>query len=211
MEKKAFCLLLAGVLMLAVVGCGQSKRSSESSLAATEGSEEIQPDADTGESDGETEDSSEAEQQSAEMSGQATNDLKLDGATVSTQFYQVTVPDSWRYNVNYHYYQNPEEGIYTLEIFEISSVKASQGQKGLVFSITLHRSYPEEPDTLPDDYLGLLKNEEGTYYYVAFDYPGSSQYEDSSEAAYEAVRSGAEQVKGTIEGLNGYTFEALSH
>ena len=57
-------------------------------------------------------------------------------------------------------------------------------------------------------YLGMLKDEQGGYYYVFLEFPSGKQYAPSCEEAYSAAADTSSWIAENLEGRNGYTFEA---
>lgn len=139
---------------------------------------------------------------------EAATDLFMEDGDVCTQFMRLSVPDEWKGNVNYHYFQDPDTGRYALDVMESSSMTATEGTGGLVFSIVLYDTYPEERGMESAGYLGMLKNEEGEFFYVFLETPGSGQYTEGSEEAYTLVLDTQDRIAGNMEGRNGYKFEA---
>ena len=75
---------------------------------------------------------------------QASSDLFMEEKDVCVQFMRLHTPEAWQDNVSYHYFQDPEAGRYALDIMENSSMTATEGTGGLVFSIVLYEKYTEE-------------------------------------------------------------------
>ena len=69
-------------------------------------------------------------------------------------------------------------------------------------------TYPEERGMENSAYLGMLKDEQGGYYYVFLEFPSGKQYAPSSEEAYSAAADTSSWIAENLEGRNGYTFEA---
>lgn len=138
----------------------------------------------------------------------ASTDLFFEEGDVCTQFLLLIVPDQFGEDPSFHYFQDPEADRYALDVMEGSSVNATDGVGGLVYSIVLYGTYPEERGMENSAYLGMLKDEQGGYYYVFLEFPSGKQYAPSSEEAYSAAADTSSWIAGNIEGRNGYTFEA---
>ena len=137
---------------------------------------------------------------------QAASDLFLEENDVCVQFMRLHAPEEWAENVSYHYFQDPEAGRYALDIIENSSMTATEGTGGLVFSVVLYEKYTEERGMESAGYLGMLTNEEGAFMYAFLEYPSGTQYTEGTEEAYRRVLDYKESLPGMIEGRNGYTF-----
>lgn len=137
---------------------------------------------------------------------QAATDLFIEDADVCIQFMRLHAPEEWKENVTYHYFQDPEAGRYALGIMENSSMTATEGTGGLVFSIVLYEKYTEERGMESASYLGMLTNEEGAFLYAFLEYPSGTQYTEGTGEAYSRVLDYKDSLSGMIEGRNGYTF-----
>jgi hypothetical protein len=60
----------------------------------------------------------------------------------------------------------------------------------------------------PGRFLGLLKSDEGKYYYAFLEFPGESRYTQSSEEAYRSILDYEDKIPLNIEGRETYTFTA---
>ena len=127
---------------------------------------------------------------------------------VCTQFFRLVPPEEWDGGVNYHYFQEPEAGRYALDIIENSSMAATDGVGGLVYSIVLYDTYTEERGMENSGYAGMLRGGDGSFYYVFLEFPAGKQYTDGTEEAYRRAADTKSWIAGNIEGRNGYTFEA---
>lgn len=137
---------------------------------------------------------------------QASSDLFMEEKDVCVQFMRLHTPEAWQDNVSYHYFQDPEAGRYALDIMENSSMTATEGTGGLVFSIVLYEKYTEERGMESASYLGMLTNEDGAFLYAFCEYPAGTQYTEGTKEAYMQVQDCKDGLSGMIEGRNGYTF-----
>ena len=115
-------------------------------------------------------------------------DLFIEDSDVCVQFMRLHAPEEWKENVTYHYFQDPEAGRYALGIMENSSMTATEGTGGLVFSIVLYEKYTEDRGMESASYLGMLTNEEGAFLYAFLEYPSGTQYTEGTGEAYSRVR-----------------------
>ncbi len=195
------CILL---ISAALVLCACSDSNTQQSATAVTGDLTANQE----ENEGGDSDSAEEEPASEEEYAEGTQDLSVHGTEVSTQFYTLYLPEEWEGNVTYRYFQFPQDAIYRLDIYENSSAAATEGVGGRAASLLLTRSYGEETGLKSTEYLGLLKEDDGSFYYVLLDYPTQDQFTDATADAYDKIRSGMGQIKEWIEGKEGYTFEA---
>lgn len=136
-------------------------------------------------------------------------DLIVKGTDIYTQFIHLKVPEEWTENVIYHYFQDPERSRYALDIVEFNTMSATEGEGGLAYSIVLYEGYSEEKGMDPPGrFLGMLKSDEGTYYYVFLEFPRESRYTESSEEAYRSILDYEDKIPLNIEGRKTYTFTA---
>ena len=138
-----------------------------------------------------------------------TQDLIVKGTDIYTQFIHLKVPEEWTENVIYHYFQDPGNSRYALDIVEFNTMSATEGEGGLAYSIVLYEGYSEEKGMDPPGrFLGMLKSDEGKYYYVFLEFPGESRYTESSEEAYRSILDYEDKIPLNIEGRKTYTFTA---
>lgn len=188
-------------LALMLTCCGKGNKGNDAGSGATSGGSS----AGSADTDLDT-DSEREEAQQDEI--YASTDLFFEDGDVCTQFLRLIVPDQFGEDPSFHYFQDPEADRYALDIMEGSSVNATDGVGGLVYSIVLYETYPEERGMENSAYLGMLKDEQGGYYYVFLEFPSGKQYAPSSEEAYSAAADTSSWIAENIEGRNGYTFEA---
>ena len=142
------------------------------------------------------------------MEPAASTDLFFEEGNVCTQFIRLTPPQEWDSGVSYHYFQEPDDGRYALDIIENSSMTATDGVGGFVYSIALYDSYTEERGMENSGYAGMLRGDDGSFYYVFLEFPTGKQYTEGTEEAYRRAADTKSWIAGNIEGRNGYTFEA---
>ena len=133
-------------------------------------------------------------------------DLLIDGSDRYTQFFHLSVPGEWEANVNYHYFQDPDQDRYALDIVEYNSMIASEGTGGLVYSIVLYEKYEEERGMESSRYLGMLRNEEGRFLYVFLEYPKNAGDSGSTEGTRRMILDFEDQIPDHLEGRNGFEF-----
>jgi len=192
----------AAICLAAVLTCcgkDDKESSAQAGVTSDRGSAEY-ADADL-ETDSEEEETQQEEEQ-------ASTDLFFEDGAVCTQFFRLTPPEEWESGVSYHYFQEPEDGRFALDIVEDNSMIATEGVGGFLYSIALYETYPEERGLENSGYVGMLKSEEAPFYYVFLEYPDSAQYTEGSKEAYQRAEETGNSIAGYIEGRNGYTFEA---
>ena len=202
MRKNRGAAVLAAVfLAVLLLSCGKVGKNNNAGEAGT--SDRILSEyADT-----DLEEDSEQEESEAEEPA-ASTDLFFEEGDVCTQFFRLTPPEEWNSGVNYHYFQEPETGRYALDIIENSSMAATDGVGGFVYSIVLYDTYTEERGMENSGYAGMLRGGDGSFYYVFLEFPAGKQYTDGTEEAYRRAADTKSWIAGNIEGRNGYTFEA---
>jgi len=136
----------------------------------------------------------------------APRDLVIDGSDIYTQFFHLSAPEEWEQNVSCHYFQDPEQNRYALDIVEYNSMIATEGTGGLVYSIVLYEKYEEERGMESSKYLGMLKNEEGRFLYVFLEYPRNAGDPGSAEGARRMILDFEDQIPEHLEGRNGFDF-----
>jgi len=185
-------LLLLLVVLIAAAGCGKSKESSQS-----QDNTSVQE---------EGEDTQEAEPEEVyEEVGDPGEDFSVTQEGVTTPYYTISMPESWRGAVLYHFFEDAQDGSSSLEVCEKKSAEAGMG--GILFCVDLSREYPEDLEMLPCDYMGRLVSEEGREYYVVFRYPSDVQFDELSEDRYTELYHQIPQVMEGFAGAGGYTFE----
>ena len=85
---------------------------------------------------------------------------------------------------------------------------ATDGTGGFVYSIALYDSYTEERGMENSGYAGMLRGEDGSFYYVFLEFPTGKQYTEGTEEACRRAADTKRWIAGNKEGRNGYTFEA---
>ena len=191
-------------LVLGMTGCG-GKEDKEAEKTA-DGSTSDLVAAENEDTDEEMDSSGEEKETGPEAPSE---DLMVRGRDIYTQFIHLTVPEEWTENVIYHYFQEPENGRYALDIVEFNTMSATEGEGGLAYSIVLYEGYSEEKGMDPPGrFLGLLKSDEGKYYYAFLEFPGESRYTQSSEEAYRSILDYEDKIPLNIEGRETYTFTA---
>ena len=194
-------VFLTVLLAAALTGCGRKENGNNAGAAGT--SDQVSAES----ADTELDEDSEQEETAPEEA-RASEDLFFDEGDVCTQFLRLTPPEEWAGGVTYHYFQEPEAGRYALDLIENSSMTATDGVGGFVYSLVLYETYPEERGLENSGYAGMLRSEEGSYYYLFLEFPSGMQYTEGSEEAYRRVADTKSWIAGNIEGRNGYTFEA---
>ncbi len=199
--KRGAAVLAAACLAALLVCCGKGDKSNNAGEAGT--SERLLSEyADT-----DLEEDSEQEEDEAEEPT-ASADLFFEEGSVCTQFFRLVPPEEWAGGVSYHYFQEPETGRYALDIIENSSMAATDGVGGFVYSIVLYDTYTEERGMENSGYAGMLRGSDGGFYYVFLEFPTGKQYTEGTEEAYRRAADTKSWIAGNIEGRNGYTFEA---
>ena len=194
-------VLAAAGLAALLVCCGKEDQSNKAGEAKT--SDRIVSEyADTDLSEDSEQEEDEAEKPTASA------DLFFDEGDVCTQFIRLTPPQEWENGASYHYFQEPEAGRYALDIIENSSMTATDGVGGFVYSIVLYDTYTEERGMENSGYAGMLRGSDGGFYYVFLEFPTGKQYTEGTEDAYRMAADTKSWIAGNIEGRNGYTFEA---
>ena len=158
MRKNRGAAVLAAVfLAVLLLSCGKGGKNNNAGEAGT--SDRILSEyADT-----DLEEDSEQEESEAEEPA-ASTDLFFEEGDVCTQFFRLTPPEEWNSGVNYHYFQEPETGRYALDIIENSSMAATDGVGGFVYSIVLYDTYTEERGMENSGYAGMLRGGDGSFY-----------------------------------------------
>lgn len=200
-RNRGAAVIAAAVLAAMLVCCGSDDKGNNAGAAAT--SDQVS----TEYADADLEKDSEQEEADQDEV-QASMDLFFEDGDVCTQFFRLIPPEEWDGGVSYHYFQEPEAGRYALDIIENSSMTATEGVGGFVYSIALYETYPEERGMENSGYAGMLRSDEGSYYYVFLEFPTGTQYTEGSEEAYRRAADTKSWIAGNIEGRNGYTFEA---
>ena len=188
-------------LTAALTCCGRDNKDNSSETAASYDLEAAETAWDQLGTDSDREESEKEEER-------ASTDLFFEDGDACTQFLRLSPAQEWENGVSYHYFQEPESGRYALDIVENSSMKATDGVGGLVYSIVVYETYPEERGMENSGYAGMLRSDEGSYYYVFLEFPTGTQYTEGSEEAYRRAADTKSWIAGNIEGRNGYTFEA---
>ena len=147
-------------------------------------------------------------EESAQEEPRASSDLFFEDGSVCTQYLRLTPPEEWGNGVSYHYFQEPESGRYALDIIENSSMIATDGIGGFLYSIVVYETYPEERGMENSGYVGMLNSEENGFCYVFLEFPDGTQYTEGTEEVYKTAADTGSRIAANIEGRNGYTFEA---
>ena len=147
-------------------------------------------------------------EESAQEEPRASSDLFFEDGSVCTQYLHLTPPEEWGNGVSYHYFQEPESGRYALDIIENSSMIATDGIGGFLYSIVVYETYPEERGMENSGYVGMLNSEENGFCYVFLEFPDGTQYTEGTEEVYKTAADTGSRIAANIEGRNGYTFEA---
>ena len=124
----------AAICLAAVLTCcgkDDKESSAQAGVTSDRGSAEY-ADADL-ETDSEEEETQQEEEQ-------ASTDLFFEDGAVCTQFFRLTPPEEWESGVSYHYFQEPEDGRFALDIVEDNSMIATEGVGGFLYSIVLSAS-----------------------------------------------------------------------
>ena len=148
------------------------------------------------------------QEETEEEERKASADLYWEDGDICTQYLKLTSCGEWEEDVTCHYFQEPEAGRYVLDIVENSSMAATEGTGGLVYSVVLSESVPEDPPGEDYDYLGTLEKEGEKLFHVLVEYPENPQYTEGSEEAYRKILDTAEGTAGRLEGRNGYNYES---
>ena len=200
MRKKGPAGILTALCLIAVLaGCGRNSSSDNANVSATNDLVAAENASADLEQDSALEEADRDERLAA-------TDLFMEDEDVCIQFMLLHIPEEWKENVTYHYFQDPEAGRYALDIVENSSMTATDGTGGMVFSIVLYEKYTEERGMESASYLGMLTNEEGAFLYAFLEYPAETQYTEGTGEAYNRVLDYKDKLSGMIEGRNGYTF-----
>ena len=200
-RHRSAAVILAVVLAAALISCGRKENGNNAGAGAS--SDQVSAESADTELDKDSE-----QEEAAPEEAQASTDLFFDEGDVCTQFIRLIPPEEWDGGVTYHYFQEPETGRYALDIIENSSMTATDGVGGLVYSLVLYETYPAERGLENSGYAGMLKNEEGGFYYLFLEFPTGTQYTEGSEEAYRRAADTKSWIAGNIEGRNGFTFEA---
>ena len=147
-------------------------------------------------------------EESEQEEARASSEMFFEDGDVCTQFLRLTPPGEWENGVSYHYFQEPESGRYALDIVENSSMRATDGIGGLLYSIVVYETYPEERGMENSGYVGMLNSEDRGFCYVFLEFPDRTQYTEATEEIYKAAADTGSGIAANIEGRNGYTFEA---
>lgn len=130
----------------------------------------------------------------------ACNQRKKDSTVISTRYYTVTLPENWENNCVYEI-TNPENGTYTLDLYEKTAHK--QMGAGKLCSIMLFpaddKSYKEFPDC---KLLAVLDTAEGSYAAVAL-FPTDVQFNKDTAEDYSALFAEIMDVLYSIRPVNG--------
>ena len=148
------------------------------------------------------------QEETEEIERKAAADLFWDNEDICTQFIKLTSYGEWKGDVTCHYFQEPEAERYVLDIVDNSGMAATEGIGGLVYSVVLDVTCPEEPPGEDYDYLGTLEKEGEPLFHVSVEYPDGAQYTEGSEEAYRKIIDTASDIAGRLEGRNGYKFKA---
>lgn len=199
-SKRVF--LFAAVCLIAFLTCcGKADKTKETDTGNTA----EQADTETANADL----SLDSEQEeTGEEERKASMDLFREEGDICTQYIKLHSLGEYKDAVTCHYFQDPEEGGYVLDIVENSSMEATEGAGGLVLSVVLAEKCPEEPPGEGYDYLGTLEKEGGKLFHVLIEYPEGAQYTEGSEESYHKIREAARDAAGSLEGRNGYEFKA---
>jgi len=194
--------LFAAVCLIAVLTCcGKADKTKETGAGSTA----EQSDTETANTDLSLDSEKE---ETGEEERKASTDLFWEEGDICTRFIKLTSLREYKEEVTCHYFQDPEEGRYVLDVVENSSMEATEGAGGLVFAVVLDEKCPEEPPGEGYDYLGTLEQEGGKLFHVLTVYPEGAQYTESSEGAYNRIMGAARDTGGSLEGRNGYEFKA---
>lgn len=195
-------LMIAVCLIALLTGCGKAENNEREGDAA---STAVQADTESASEDLEKDPGTDERGEDLET---ASADLVLEEGGLCTQYLRFTVPEEWKDNITSHYFQDPANGCYALEIVENESQAATDGAGGSVLSIVIVNELPDKKDRGDSEYLGTLKDPDGALFgYVYVKYPAGMQYTEVSEAAYRRIRDAAEPVAERLEGRNGFVFE----
>ena len=200
-RHRSAAVILAVVLAAALISCGRKENGNNTGAGAT--SDQV-----SGESADTELDKDSEQEEAAPEEAPASTDLFFDEGDVCTQFIRLTPPEEWDGGVTYHYFQEPDAGRYALDIIENSSMTATDGVGGLVYSLVLYETYPEERGLENSGYAGMLKNGDGAYYYLFLEFPTGTQYTEGTEEAYRRAADTKSWIAGNIEGSSGFSFEA---
>ena len=198
-RRTAFIAVICLAVILTCCGSDDKENSAETASSSDQVSAET-ADARLG-TDSEKEESEQEEPK-------ASSDLFFEDGGVCTQFLRLTPPGEWENGVSYHSLPEPEFGRYALDIVEDSSMKATDGVGGLLYSIVVYETYPEERGMENSAYVGMLNSEENGFCYVFLEFPEGTQYTEATEEVYRMAADTGSGIAANIEGRNGYTFEA---
>lgn len=192
---------IAAICLIAVLTCCGKKEKPAGDAA---GSTAEQAGAESADSDL---DQDSANEETGEVERKASMDLYLEDGDICTQFFRLTAPEEWGEDVMFHYFQIPEKGRYSLDIVEYSSMAATEGKGGRVFSIVLTDALPEVEEGDETGYLGTLENGDGQLFHVFIEHASGEQFTETSEEAYGRILNTADRIADCLEGRNGYSFK----
>jgi hypothetical protein len=194
-------LFAAVCLIAALTCCGKADKTKETDTGSTA----EQADTETANTDLSLDSEKE---ETGEEERKASMDLFWEEGDICTQYIKLTSLGDCKEELTCHYFQDPEEGRYVLDLVENSSMEATEGAGGLVFSVVLAEKCPEEPPGEGYDYLGTLEQEGGKLFHVLIEYPEGAQYTETGEESYNRIMDAARDAAGSLEGRNGYKFKA---
>ncbi len=195
MKQYKMSLSIAIALMLvcfSMVGCAGSNSTHTSS-----GSESIE-DTQSEEAQTVSEEPSENENSGPDLSLDDEEDV------VATQFFCLKLPASYVGNVTYHYFQNDDDGVYSLAVCEITS--ENDGSGGVLFTIDVQTTEPDYLDAVECKYLGKLISEDEEIYYAVLMYPSDVQFGPDTEEAYTQLYDQIDEVIDGFSAAEGYSF-----
>lgn len=121
---------------------------------------------------------------------------------INTDYFTLTVPESWRGLFEYEVYPDSESYAYTVNLYEIDSHQEMMG--GFLFGISLYEE-DEDISYLPSyETIGLLEAK-GQTYQVIVEYPTDVQFSDDTAENYQKLSKDMDDVIASLEVKEGYT------
>ncbi len=193
-NRRRMGAFLAVMMLCFAVGC--SKSSSGHATSSGDSVEDTQSDT-----------QAEETQTSAEMQADAEESVEPDSSmgenSISTQFFTLTLPESYEGGFSYHYFQDVENETYSLQVCERTSEEAGTG--GILFTITVQSEEPDYLDAVPCKSLGNLVSEDEKVYHAVLLYPSDVQFDESTEAKYTELYNQIDSVIAGFSAAEGYS------
>lgn len=121
---------------------------------------------------------------------------------IDTDYFTLTVPESWRGLFEYEIYPDSESYAYTVNLYETNSHQEMMG--GFLFGISLYEE-DEDISYLPSyETIGLLEAK-GQTYQVIVEYPTDVQFSDDTAANYRKLSKDMDDVIASLKVKEGCT------